>query len=71
MLPVSLDYPFLMAPSVFSNVYLCTYYRVLPIGCHIYEKSPEILHLNILKCKIYASHKKKVDIKLNVHCMFL
>jgi hypothetical protein len=34
MLPVSLDFPFLIAPSVFSNVYLsCVPYVAVSLDC--------------------------------------
>jgi hypothetical protein len=35
MLPVSLDYPFLIAPSVFSNVYLSIIGIATTCGCKL------------------------------------
>jgi hypothetical protein len=32
MVPVSLDCPFLIAPSVFSNVYLSFVYSMMPVS---------------------------------------
>jgi hypothetical protein len=44
MLPVSLDCPFLIAPSVFSNVYIpsvsVTMYNALPIKLDDWKKIP-------------------------------
>jgi hypothetical protein len=52
MLPVSLDFPFLITPSVFSNVYL------LPIACPVscVTNDSSIYRLSILDCRSVFSN---------------
>jgi len=64
MLQVSLDFPFLVARSVFSNVYILCNCRLL-IVCIIFKCK---VFGNLSNCKIYANlfvvRRLNIDIKI-------
>jgi hypothetical protein len=54
MMPVSLDCPFLIAPSVFSSVYLSFVYSMMPVSLDCpFLIAPTVFSNVYLSCVLY------------------